>query len=131
MTRRAITLFALVCAVALGAPAAAGAASGGTAPAAISDCNDHGKLTTHYSPATLRAALAQMPVDVREYTDCYDVIERQLFKELGQSGNAAGATGTPASSSSSSVPAWLIVLIVRLALAAVTFGALAVRRRTS
>src|SRR5437764_5099702 len=131
MTRRAITLFALVCAVALGAPAAAGAASGGTAPAAISDCNDHGKLTTHYSPATLRTALAQMPVDVREYTDCYDVIERQLFAELGQAKPGA-VTGTPAASSSGSgLPTWLLVVIVLLALAAVTFGALAIRRRSA
>ena len=37
MTRRAITLFALVCALAVGAPIAADAASADTAPAAISD----------------------------------------------------------------------------------------------
>ena len=120
----------LLCALALGAPVAAGAAGGDTPSAAISDCNDHGQLTAHYSAATLRAALAQMPVDVREYTDCYDVIERQLFKQLGQS--TPGAAGTPASSSSGSgLPTWLLIVIVLLALAAVTFGALAIRRRTA
>ena len=130
MIRRAILALVLSCAVALAAPVAAGAAGADTPSAAISDCNDHGQLTAHYSPSTLRAALAQMPVDVREYTDCYDVIERQLFKELGQS--TPGAAGTPASSSSGSgLPTWLLVVIVLLALAAVTFGALAIRRRTA
>ena len=120
----------LLCALALAVPLAAGAAGADTPSAAISDCNDHGQLTAQYSSATLRAALAQMPVDVREYTDCYDVIERQLFKQLGQS--TPGAAGTPASSSSSSgLPTWLLIVIVLLALAAVTFGALAIRRRTA
>ena len=130
MIRRAILALVLSCALALAAPVAAGAAGADTPSAAISDCNDHGQLTAQYSAATLRAALAQMPADVREYTDCYDVIERQLFKELGQS--TPGAAGTPASSSSGSgLPTWLLIVIVLLALAAVTFGALAVRRRTA
>jgi hypothetical protein len=129
MTRRAITLLSLVCALCLGAPMAAAAASGGTASQAISDCNDHGTLTAHYSPSVLRTALAQMPSDVKEYTDCYDVIERQLFKELGQS---PSGTAAPSSSSSSGsfLPTWLIIVIVVLALAAITFGALAFRRRS-
>jgi hypothetical protein len=128
MTRRATTLLALVCAVTLALPVAAGAASGGTPAQAITDCNDHGQLTGHYSAATLQAALGQMPVDVREYTDCYDVIERQLLAELGKTGTVP-ATTAPASSSGSFLPTWLIVVIVVLALAAVTFGALAIRRR--
>lgn len=128
MTRRAIKVLALACVLSLGVPALAAAASGGTPSQAISDCNDHGKLTQQYSAQTLRTALAQMPADVREYTDCFDVIERQLFKQLGNSG--AGAAGTSTSSSGSSfLPTWLIVVIVVLALAAITFGALALRRR--
>ena len=128
MTRRAITVLALGCVLSLGVPALAAAASGGTPSQAISDCNDHGKLTQQYSAQALRTALAQMPADVREYTDCFDVIERQLFKQLGNSG--AGAAGTSTSSSGSSfLPTWLIVVIVVLALAAITFGALALRRR--
>jgi len=77
MTRRAATLLALVCALSLGAPMVAAAASRGTPSQAISDCNQHGRLTAAYSTSTLRAALAQMPVDVKEYTDCYDVIENR------------------------------------------------------
>ena len=127
MTRRAITVLALGCALTVGAPALAGAASSGTAAQAITDCNDHSRLTQSYSSPVLRQALAQMPADVREYTDCFDVIERQLFKQLGQSGAAGG--GSASSSGSSGLPTWLIVVIVVLALAAITFGALALRRR--
>lgn len=130
MTRRVITLLALVCALSLGVPALAPAASGGTPAQAITDCNDHSQLTQHYSSSVLRQALAQMPADVREYTDCFDVIERQLFKQLGNS--KGGSTGTTTSSSGSSfLPTWLLVVIVLLALAAITFGALAIRRRST
>lgn len=128
MTRRAITLLAVVGVLSLGVPALAGAA-GGTASQAITDCNDHGQLTQQYSASTLRAALAQMPVDVKEYTDCYDVIERQLFKQVGTSA-PTGATGTGSNSGSSFLPTWLVIVIVVLALAAITFGALALRRRS-
>lgn len=128
MTRRAILVLALGCALVVGAPALAGAATSGTASQAITDCNDHDHLTQTYSSEVLRQALAQMPADVREYTDCFDVIERQLFKQLGQSGAAGGASST-SSSGSSGLPTWLIVVIVVLALAAITFGALALRRR--
>ncbi|HET6870764.1 MAG TPA: hypothetical protein VFH80_32935 [Solirubrobacteraceae bacterium] len=127
MTRRAIMVLALGCALSVGAPALAMAA-GGTPAQAINDCNDHLKLTQSYSSPVLRQALAQMPADVREYTDCFDVIERQLFKQLGQSGAAGGATSA-SSSGGSALPTWLIVVIVVLALAAITFGALALRRR--
>ena len=128
MTRRAITVLVLGCALSIGAPALAGAASGGTAAQAITDCNDHGRLTQSYSAQVLRQALSQMPADVREYTDCSDVIERQLLKQIGKSG--AGTAGTETGSTSGSfLPTWLIVVIVVLALAAVTFGALALRRR--
>jgi TolA-binding protein len=130
MTRRATTLLVLVCALSIGMPAVAGAASSDTAAAAISDCNDHGQLTAQYSSDTLRSALAQMPADVREYTDCYDVIQRQLFAQLGQT-QSGGTTTATTSSSSSFLPTWLIVVLVVLALAAVTFGALAFRRRAA
>ena len=120
-------VFVLACAMSVGAPVLAGAASGGTAADAITDCNDHGKLTQQYSSEVLREALAQMPADVREYTDCFDVIERQLLAQAGTS--AANTTTTAAGSGSSVLPTWLIVVIVLLALAAITFGALALRRR--
>jgi hypothetical protein len=128
MIRRAITLLALVCALSLTVPVLAGAATSGTPSQAISDCNSHDRLTAYYSPSVLRAALAQMPSDVKEYTDCYDVIEQQLFKQLGQSGS--GSATAPSSSGSSFLPTWLIIVIVVLGLAAITFGAIAFRRRS-
>jgi hypothetical protein len=128
MMRRAITLLALAGALSLGGPAMAAAASGGTPSQAISDCNKNGTLTQSYSTNTLRQALAQMPADVKEYTDCYDVIERQLFKQLGQT--APGSAAPSSSSGSSFLPTWLIIVIVVLALAAITFGAMAFRRRS-
>jgi hypothetical protein len=127
MMRRAITLLVLVSALSMAAPMIA-AASGGTPAQAISDCNGNGRLTQSYSANTLRQALAQMPADVKEYTDCYDVIERQLFKQLGQT--APGSAAPSSSSGSSFLPTWLIIVIVVLALAAITFGAMAVRRRS-
>jgi len=126
--RRLVTSLTIVCAVFAVASGIATAQSGGTWQQAVTDCNDHGTLTAHYSAATLRAALANMPADVREYTDCYDVIEKQLFAQLGTS--SSGGSGTTGSSSGGSVlPTWLVIVIVVLALAALTFGALAIRRR--
>ncbi len=126
--RRLTTSLAIVCAVAAIAPAISAAAAGGTATQAITDCNNHSKLTAHYAPDALRQALATMPADVREYTDCYDVIEKQLFAQLGTSSTSGPGSGG-SSSGGSVLPTWLVILIVVLALAALTFGALAIRRR--
>ena len=94
--RRLITSLALVCAMAAGAPAICrGGRSGGTAAQAITDCNNHSKLTAHYVARRAAPALATMPADVREYTDCYDVIEKQLFAQLGTS-SASGGPGAAA-----------------------------------
>jgi hypothetical protein len=130
MTRRLFTLLATLCALSVGVPAVAAAATGGgsgTAQQAISDCNSHDQLTRHYSAAALRQALASMPADVKEYTDCYDVIERQLLTEVGKT--TAATPTTSSSSSGSFLPTWLIIVIVILALAAVTFGAISIRNR--
>jgi hypothetical protein len=128
MRRRLITVLALVCAIALCAPGVVIAASGSAADA-ITDCNDHAGLTAQYSVDALRQALATMPVDVREYTDCYDVIQKQLFAELGTTGS--GGSGTTGGSSSGSVlPTPLLVILILLVLAALTFGAIAIRRRS-
>jgi hypothetical protein len=113
---------AVVCAWA--APAALAA----PANQAVADCNSHGRLTHTYTAAQLRTALTTMPADIKEYTDCYDVIQRQLLTELG-TGNSSGA-GVPASSSGgSSFPTALVVVIAVLVVAAGAFAGLALRRR--
>jgi hypothetical protein len=128
MMRRLVTSLAIVCALLALAPAVVAAASGGTPQQAIADCNDHQALTQHYSAATLRTALAVMPAGIREYSNCYDVIEKQLLAEVGtSSGNGSSTTGS--GSGGSVLPTWLLIVIVILALAALTFGALAIRRR--
>jgi hypothetical protein len=52
------------------APAAA-LASG---DAVVRDCTDNGRIDRHHSAADYRQALANLPTDVDEYTDCRDVI---------------------------------------------------------
>lgn len=117
-------LLSLVLLFALASSASAAAATG---TQAIVDCNAHGKLTSSYSIAALRNALATMPADVKEYTNCSDVIQRALLGQL------AGRHIAPASGSGhgsgSFLPTWLIVVLALLVLGAVAAGALSARRR--
>ncbi len=99
------------------------------AAAVIADCNSHNQLTRPYPPAQLRAALATMPASLKEYTDCYDVINRALIARLSDS-HLVGAA-TPSSSGGSFFSAPVIIVLVVLLAAAGSFGALALRRRTS
>jgi hypothetical protein len=102
-----------------------------SAPAAqsrvISDCVSHSRLTGTYTPAALRGALGAMSADVKEYTNCYDVIQRQLLAQLGGKSTGPGSGGS--GGGGSFLPTPVIVVLVLLILAAVTFGAVAVRRR--
>jgi hypothetical protein len=93
----------------------------------VSDCYSNGRLTHTYPSAELRSALGAMPATVKEYTSCYDIIQAALIKEVGQPGG--GGSGSAGSSSGGSfLPTPVIVLLVLVALASVTFGALAIRR---
>jgi hypothetical protein len=60
----------------------------------ILDCNDHGHLTKTYSQKEYRQALAQMPADVRQYTDCEDIIRRAQLGEAPTT-DAAANTANP------------------------------------
>jgi hypothetical protein len=124
--RRLCTALAVACA--LGAAIGSASAVAATAPA-VSDCNSHGSLTRHYSTAELQTALSTMSADVKEYTDCYDVINRTLLSQLGTP-HARGDVSSQASGGSF-LPTPVIVVLVLLALAAATLGALAIRRRGS
>lgn len=96
--------------------------------AAVADCNAHNRLTRHYSVAELRGALSTMGADVKEYTNCYDVIDSTLLAQIGGSRHpGAAAPGGGSGGSFLSTP--VIVVLVLLGLAAVTLGAIAVRRR--
>ena len=73
----------------------------------------------------LRGALTTMPADVKEYTNCYDVIQRTLLAQVGGHGGGSGGSG----SGGSFLPTPLLVVLILLGLGAVSFGAVAIRRR--
>jgi hypothetical protein len=104
-----------------GSPALASSGS-----AVVADCNATGTLSHHYTVDELRNALATMSADVKEYTDCYDVIERQLLSQLAAlHGHGSGGS----SGGGSFLPAPLIAVIVVLLLAAGGLGLSALRRK--
>jgi hypothetical protein len=118
-------LVTLACVVAaLSTLAAAAPRASASANAVIKDCNANGRLTQSYSTADLQSALSIMPASIKQYTNCPDVINRQLDLQLKGKGKGGGG-----GSGGSFLPTPVIVLLVLLALAAVTFGAVAVRRR--
>jgi hypothetical protein len=102
------------------------AAPSSSAAAVIADCQRHNKLTGSYTTQALRRALATLPADVAEYTDCHDVIQSAIFAQANGGGPGGSGGG---SSGSSFLPTPVIVIIVVLALGAITFLALEVRRR--
>jgi hypothetical protein len=123
--RRLVTAIAAVV-LGLGLMFASGAA-GATVGAnpVIQDCLNHpGGLTHQWTVAQLDQALAVMPAETKEYTDCPDVINRARLAALhGLKGSGSGGGG------GSFLPTPVLIVLLILILAAVTFGALAVRRR--
>jgi hypothetical protein len=85
LTAAAVVTFALL------APAAPALASGADV---LIDCNDNGRLTKEYSQKEYREALAQMPADLKQYTDCESIIRRAQLGLPGSTGGTANA-GTP------------------------------------
>jgi hypothetical protein len=102
----------------------AGPALGASNPV-ITDCVAHGALTQSYSIAQLHQAQTAMTAETREYTNCQDVINKAIAAAVG--GKGSGGTGS--GGSGSFLPTPVIIILVVLILAAVTFAALAVRRR--
>lgn len=89
----------------------------------VADCNTNGHLTKSYTEAQLSNGLATMPVEVREYSACYDVLRQALLNEIhGLNGGGSGGGG-------SFLPVWLIVVLALLVLGGAGFGAVAWRNR--
>lgn len=109
MLRRLALLATLAVAVAaVTAPPALAAGS-----SAIADCNAHGRLTQSYSTGQLQTALATMPADVQEYTNCYAVIHNQLLAEIpGHHTTAVSDSSGGGSFISTPLLVALIVLVV-------------------
>ncbi|HWE08043.1 MAG TPA: hypothetical protein VG325_01735 [Solirubrobacteraceae bacterium] len=127
--RRWTTAIAVLC-------TAAGLAASGlwaqTSPAAvgnpiINDCQTHGELTQTYTLQQLRHALAVMPASIKQYTDCYDVIQRALIqaRKTGKGGAAPAGSG----SGGSFLPTPVIIVLAVLVVAALGFAGMALARR--
>jgi hypothetical protein len=81
--RRTVLAIVLFCLLAL-APSPAFASGS----AVIRDCTDDGQLSKHYSQKDLQSALANLPTDVDEYTNC-----RQVIRHAQLGGGSGGGTG--------------------------------------
>jgi hypothetical protein len=121
--RRISTLIVLL--AALIAPASAAAAQSPV----VADCVEHGQLTQTYTLGQLRTGLSTMSADVKEYTNCFDVIQRALNQQLAGVTPKTTTTGSGSGSGGSFLPTPVIVILVLLALAVVTFVAISLRRR--
>jgi hypothetical protein len=80
---------ALALMIGLAAPALAHASGA----AVIRDCTDDGALSKTYSKQDYADALAHLPADVDEYSDCRNVISRARLSVGGGSGGGGGSTG--------------------------------------
>jgi hypothetical protein len=100
---------------------AAPAAGAGGNPI-INDCFTHGRLTRQYSVPALRHALAVMPAEVKQYSNCYDVIQTSLANGGKPGGLGSGGGG-------SFLPTPVLVVLIIVVLALVTAGAIGYRRR--
>lgn len=122
--RRPLIVIALTSVLATGVIAAPPAVASGAQ--AIADCNAHAQLTGTYSVADLQNALSTMPGDVKEYTNCYDVIQRALLAKLG---GGSHTNGSDPGSGGSFLPTPLIIVLVFLILGAGGYGVAELRRR--
>jgi hypothetical protein len=86
MLRRLLAAAAL--SVCLLVPSGSALASGADV---LKDCSNNGRLSKTYTQKEYRQALAQMPTDLREYSDCADIIRRA---ELGLAGGGSGGGGS-------------------------------------
>lgn len=61
----------------------------------ILDCENNGRLDHAYTQKELRGALAHLPSDIDEYTNCRDIIRgAQLAAAGGGSGGSGGSSGS-------------------------------------
>jgi hypothetical protein len=105
--RRLVLAPVLALAVLLASAGQAAALSG-----PVRDCNAHNAQTQHYTIPQLRGALATMPADIKEYTSCYQVIQNQLFQQLGIIKPRGGSGGGGGSSATMPLIVGLIAILL-------------------
>ncbi len=94
----------------------------------LAECNrTQGPLAHQYSVAELRNALSTISADVKEYTDCYDVIQRALLGRLAASPRATHSASDQVASGPF-LPTGLILVLAVLGLLSAALGVLALRR---
>ncbi len=100
------------------------ASAGAAALTPVADCSANGRLTQSYTAPQLRHGLATMPADVREYSGCYDILQRALYQKIGKlsGGGSSGGGG-------SFLPIWLIVVLAVLVIGGAAVGVAALRNR--
>ncbi|HET6509459.1 MAG TPA: hypothetical protein VFG42_21860 [Baekduia sp.] len=69
-----------------------GLAYAGSGDAAIRDCANDGKLDKTYTQSQLADAIAHLPADVDEYSDCRDILRRAQLNG-GSSGGGSSNSG--------------------------------------
>jgi hypothetical protein len=84
-------------ALALIASALFAAPAFGSAQAVIRDCSEDGVLNGHYSHSDLAKALATLPSDIDEYTDCRAVIRSALLRSAKKNQGPTGSAASPPS----------------------------------
>jgi hypothetical protein len=68
----------------------------GSPSAVIRDCNKDGKLDKKYSKKDLKKALKKLPSDIKEYSDCPDVIRAAIDQAGPSAGGGGGGPGPTA-----------------------------------
>lgn len=88
-------ILALVCALFVAAPA-----QGASSTRLYDDCQDNGVIDGTYTQAEFQKALAGLPSDLDQYTDCRDLLRRAQLAAAGRgkgggsgSGSAGGGAG--------------------------------------
>ena len=59
----------------------------------IRDCTDNGRIDQKHGPMDYQQALANLPSDVDEYTDCRSIIQAARLSSQGSGGGGGGGGG--------------------------------------
>src|SRR3712207_4673250 len=83
----------LVCGLVLLLYAPPAAAQQSTRIKILRECSQHGRLTGDYTAQQIRDARNNIPDDIDEYTDCWDVLTQALLSRAGGDSNSGGGGG--------------------------------------